>query len=977
MYLRTFFPQHLTRLRAAIALGILMFLAGHMPVVAAKPESSSVKTYNRDVRSILSRNCFACHGPDETSREAGVRLDIPGQADLDTILERITSDDPEIQMPPPSANKPFTPQHAAVLRQWIDEGAKYESHWSFVPPVKVFVPSDQHAIDFFIDQKLESLKLKRSPKADPFTLIRRVYLDLVGLPPTIEEADTFAADPSDQAYAAIVEKLLDSPRYGERWARRWLDLARYADTNGYEKDRDRSIWPYRDWVIRKLNEDMPFDAFTIQQIAGDMLPGATPDQIVATGFHRNTMLNEEGGVDPLEFRFHSMTDRVATTGATWLGLTTGCCQCHTHKYDPITHQDYYGMMAYLNNTDEPDYFIETEETRNERAEKLAEAQRLLDELPEHWPAKKSKDETKENPSVAAMRVAFEKWRGEQITKHTPWCTIVPATKSTNGPFLIEEADGILFASGDITKHDVYSLQFNASDSPIYSIRLEVLADARLSGGGPGMTYMEGPKGDFFLTEIEIEDADAKRFPISFGETTFADKASGNSNIAGKKMIDGDIQTGWSVAEREAEDHVAVFQLSEAIPAGKPFSIRMHFGRYYPSSLGKFRISVSKSPKQPSASVMNEKQFAALQSDHALNDSSIREAFLMQANVLNKYTDKIRSLRRTPVGVMTLVMQQRPHDLERTTYRHERGEYTQPAESVEPRLPEAIWTGDAKQPTDRMEFAKWLVSRDNPLTARVIVNRHWAAFFGTGIVSTLEDFGMQGELPFHPELLDYLAVHFMAEGWSIKKLHRLIVTSQTYQQSSSVGESVAHPDGRRLLQYFPRVRLEAEVIRDVALEASGLLHDKMYGPPVRPVQPASAVSANYTKSAWVASEGQDRFRRSVYTYQKRTAPFAMFTTFDASSGEACVARRDVSNTPLQALTLMNDPMFIEIADAFGKRIDKFPGDRRQKIIAGFRLQLTRTPDQDELDMLVEFDKKYSDSKALARVILGLDEAITKN
>jgi Protein of unknown function (DUF1553)/Protein of unknown function (DUF1549)/Planctomycete cytochrome C len=977
MYLRPFHAIHPIILWAVVPLGIGVMLACHVPASAAESETQSAKTYNGDVRPILSRNCFACHGPDESTREADLRLDVPGEADLDAVIDRITSDDPDIQMPPPSANKPFTSEQAAVLKQWIEEGAKYESHWSFVPPIKPAVPSDQNAIDFFIDQRLGSLKLKSSPKADPFTLIRRVYLDLIGLPPTIEEADAFAADPSEEAYAAVVDRLLESPQYGERWARRWLDLARYADTNGYEKDRDRNIWPYRDWVIRMLNQDLPFDQFTIEQIAGDMLPGATADQIVATGFHRNTMLNEEGGVDPLEFRFHAMTDRVATTGATWLGLTTGCCQCHTHKYDPITHHDYYGMMAYLNNTDEPDYFIETEELRKERAEKLAEAQRLLDDLPKHWPVKESKDKTDGDQSGDAMRAAFENWRRDQLAKHMPWRTIKPTAKSTNGPFLIEESDGVLFALGDITKHDVYTLQFNASESPIHSIRLEAFADARLPGGGPGLTYMEGPKGDFYLTEMEIEDADGKRIPIVFGEASFSKNAFGNSEVGAEKTFDGDIQTGWSVAKREAEDHVAVFQLGEAIPAGKSFSIRMHFGRHYPSSLGKFRISVSDSPNQPSASVLTQEQFAALESENAIDDPAVREAFLMQAAELTEHTDKIRSLRRTPAGVLTLVMQQRPLDLGRTTHRHERGEYTQPAESVEPRLPEAIWVGDSKQPTDRMEFAKWLVSRDNPLTARVTVNRHWAAFFGTGIVSTLEDFGMQGELPFHPELLDYLAVEFMDQGWSIKKLHRLIVTSQAYQRSSSVNEIVPHPDGRRLLQYFPRVRLEAEVIRDVALKASGLLHEKMYGPPVRPVQPESAVSANYSQSTWVASEGQDRFRRSVYTYQKRTAPFAMFTTFDASSGEACVARRDVSNTPLQALTLMNDPMFIEIAEAFGKRIDAFPGDRRQKIIAGFRFQLTRMPSEDELAMLVEFDKKYSDSKALARVILGLDEAITKN
>ena len=915
-------------------------------------------SFNDDVRPILSNHCFACHGPDEEKREADLRLDVASEVDLEEVRQRIISDDEDFVMRPSRHNKPLSDQKKAALQQWIEDGANYQRHWAFVPPMKPETPADVHPIDHFIDRKLAENELKRSSQADPAILIRRLYLDLIGLPPTMEQAESFISDPTQENYGTIVDQLLQSPGYGERWARRWLDLARYADTNGYEKDRDRSIWPYRDWVIRSINDGMPFDQFTIEQLAGDMLPDPTESQLVATGFHRNTMLNEEGGIDPLEFRYHAMTDRVATTGTTWLGLTTGCAQCHTHKFDPITHEDYFGMMAYMNNADEPELFLKSKDEAKRRLDRKAKAEKLLAELQSHWP--KSTEEKKQ-PEFEA---SFNTWYEKQKANIVQWQTIVPESMSTNVTHLTQEPDGAIFASGDITKADTYTLKFSGAEHPVRALRLEALPDVRLPQGGPGLTYYEGRKGDFFLNEIEATDDVGKKIDWRSASATFAGNTFGGVGGGGALSIDGDVQSGWSTAGQSGFRNVAVFNFADPLPAGKPFTITMKFGRHFASSLGKFRFSVVESDRELEATIL----------EGEVSAQRARELFLMQASEVKKQADEIRRLLHPLHGSSTLVMRERSADKQRKTFLHHRGEYTQPKQEVQPRLPEAIFADGESLPKNRLEFAKWLVSRNNPLTARVVANRQWAALFGTGIVKTVEDFGMQGESPSHPELLDFLAVELMDQGWSIRKLHRLIVTSETYQQSSRFETPDANAE--RLLQRFPRRRLEAELIRDSALMAAGLLSEKMYGRPVKPPQPAGA-AANYSRSNWNASQGADRFRRSIYTYQKRTAPFAMFTTFDASSGESCLARRDVSNTPLQALTLMNDPMFVEIAEAFGKRMIEFAGSDEAKIEAGFRWMLIRKPNDDEMKMLNAFHAKHSDWKSLARVLLCLDETITKN
>ncbi len=713
-------------------------------LMLSRADAKETLSYNRDIRPILSKNCFACHGPDEETREADLRLDVEGDGDgdvdFDEIVARITSGDPDVQMPPPSFNKKLSERDVAALTAWINGGAQYEEHWAFIKPSKPTVPTNVHPVDYFVDEKLKSASLARAPLANPYTRIRRVYLDLIGVPPPVEIADAFASNPSESAYEATVDSLLESPKYGERWARPWLDLARYADTNGYEKDRDRTIWPYRDWVIRAINDDMPFDQFTIEQLAGDMLPGATASQRIATGFHRNTMLNEEGGIDPLEFRFHAMTDRVATTGTTWLGLTLGCAQCHTHKYDPITHVDYYGIMAYLNNADEPEFYVSTDSshvsTDQSKKENLQLAEKLMVELESHWP------NPKEGSQGDTFETALQKWIDSQralFPQPLNWQTIVPQKMSANIPYLTAETNGVIFAGGDTSKHDIYTLDFSGQATEITSLRLEALPDDRLPDRGPGMTYYEGRKGDFFLAEFQLTDVDGKKIPIANASETYFKNQFGKSQTTAKHTIDGDLQTGWSIAEGAGVRHVAVFNLDEPIKPGTPFTLRMDFGRHFASSLGCFRLSMSGVDGKPVASTLSNEIVQQIHASDAAANPKVREAFMMQSLELKPHADKIRNLRKAPVGTKTLVLRERPAGHSRETRLHHRGEYTQPKKTVSPQLPDALLAEDQTIPLDRLEFARWIVSPENPLTARVVTNRAWAKFFGTGIVDTLDYF----------------------------------------------------------------------------------------------------------------------------------------------------------------------------------------------------------------------------------------------
>lgn len=1134
----------------AISMGVALILGWAACLSAAEPID-----FARDIRPILGAYCLKCHGPDSAHRQAELRLDlpqaatapaasgrvaiVPGKPEESELIRRIFAEDESERMPPASEKKPLEPRHKELLRQWIAQGADYTPHWAFQPIRKPPLPQvkngswPQNAIDYFVLARLEERGWTPNPEADRYTLVRRVYLDLLGVPPTPEEADAFVQDPSPNAYEQLVDRVLASPRYGERWARRWLDLARYADTNGYEKDRPRSIWPYRDWVIRSLNADMPFDQFTIEQLAGDMLPEPTLQQRIATGFHRNTMLNEEGGIDPLEFRFYAMVDRVNTTATTWLGLTLGCAQCHNHKYDPIEQREYYQFMALLNNADEPTLDLPVAELVAERdrleQEALREEARLAERFPVpdeiHWvdarlvsavsqegasaevqpdgsvlwtnsaPAKdtytlvyevppgrihqlqliahadqrlpsggpgrtahgnfvlteieasyqeegeqtvhsvrwsKAEADASQdgfpvahavdgNPQTGwAVHVAgkwnvtrratfyletpresaqpsrwtiklhqqygsghtmgrvevrfgeqrpderppevrrrehlerrFQEWLRTEQAHAVAWTVVTPSHLETNLPHLEVLDDGSIFASGDQSKRDVYRLHFDGDFQGVTALRLEVLPDPRLPRNGPGRVYYEGPFGDFFLSELMAFQAGTQR------AWKGASHSYANGPHTAAKAIDADPQSGWSIDGGQARAHTAVFQFAEPLGPG-PLDLEFVFERYYAAGLGRFRCSVTRSSRPAEARgfpaeleailVRPEESWTADERDQLLRH------FLRVCPELAQERERIEAIRkRKPPLPTSLVLQERPPGNPRPTFVHKRGEFLQPTEPVTGAVPAVLPPLPADQPADRLALARWLVSHQNPLTARVVVNRYWAILFGRGLVRTVEDFGVQGDLPSHPELLDWLAYHWMHSGWSVKQLHRLIVTSATYRQSAVWrGEQAAQDPENKWLWRGPSFRLEAEIVRDVLLASAGVLSTKMYGPSVFPPQPPGVTSeGTYGPLEWKVSQGEDRFRRGLYTFMKRTAPFAMAATFDGPSGEECVARREVTNTPLQALTLLNDAVVTEAAQELARQVMQSADTSQERADVLFRRCVTRPPERREIEALMAF------------------------
>ncbi|MEY4132964.1 MAG: hypothetical protein RL592_1022 [Verrucomicrobiota bacterium] len=973
--------------------------------------------FNQEVRPILAQHCFACHGMDEHSRKAKLRLDLPesahgkgksgelaivaGQPDKSEVVRRIFSHDEDELMPPPETKKPMSEKEKAVLRAWIAEGGQYQAHWAFSAPKQVPLPqAGVHPIDAFVRARLAKEGLKPSPEADRYVLIRRVSLDLTGVPPTPEEADAFVNDKSPDAYEKLVDRLLASPRYGERWARRWLDLARYADTNGFEKDRPRSIWPYRDWVVKALNADLPYDQFSIKQLAGDLLPGATPDDLVATGFHRNSMLNEEGGADPNEYRFYAMVDRVGVTGATWMGLTLNCAQCHTHKYDPVLHTDYYSVMALLNNADEPTYNIPPADLEARLADHAKRVRVAEDSLESKFPG-----------GAAAVEKRFGEWLNQESQRASKWETVTPSKLKSTLPTLDVQPDGFILGGGDITKSDVYDLTFERAVKGAVAIRIEVASHPLLPNDGPGLTNYEGPLGGFFLSEFQAWQGDRR---LTFDDATAtndeeedrindasaapktpAKAAPKNAKKAAKAAanrkknnasaaLDGEMSSGWQVLGGLGQNHAAVFRFDQPTDLSAGWALKMLFEKHYACPLGHFRVSVTTDPQATATG--HPAEIEAMLAGAAPHDTAkLRQRFLETAPELAVHAKALANLRKqVPRGQATLVMRERPEAHPRPTFRHHRGEYLSPKEQVPPAVPAFLPALPKDAPANRLTFARWLFAPENPLTARVAVNRQWQAFFGRGFVRALEDFGYQSQPPTHPELLDWLAVEFVKSGWSMKQLHRLIVTSATYKQSSVVTPELAEKDRENLLlARGSRFRLDSELVRDGALSAAGLLSAKMGGPGVYPPQPASVTSeGTYGRIEWKPSEGEDRYRRSLYTFIKRTAPFAMATTFDAPTGEACIARRDVSNSPLQALTLLNDEMFMEAARALGAKAMAAGTDDEARVAYVLRRCVTRPPAADELATMKAFvaaqrARKVADKDiwtAVARAALNLDESI---
>lgn len=971
--------------------------------------------FQRQVRPLLAGKCFACHGPDEATREAGLRLDEyqsavedrggyqaiqPGDHQASELWLRVVSDDPDLRMPPAGNHATLSEQEVEILARWIDQGGRYETHWAFIPPRPATLPdhpSGGSPIDALMAARLQQAGLAAAPPADRYALVRRLYLDLLGIPPTVAEADAFVHDPSPTAYVRLVDSLLSRPEYAERWARPWLDLARYADTNGYEKDRPRTIWPYRDWVIEALAADMPYDQFSIRQLAGDMLPDATTADRVATGFHRNTMLNEEGGIDPLEFRYLAMIDRVATTGTVWMGLTVGCAQCHTHKYDPITHTDFYALFGLLNGADEPELEL-TDAAVSEQRERLSQqAEQLEQQLIKQWLSDQQRE----------IRESFE--QQVQQLQHTArrWQVITPEQWQTTMPRLELLDDGSMLASGDTTKREVYTLTFPATAVPATAIRLEVLPHESLPGRGPGMAYYEGRRGDFFLSELTIQAADR---PVALVDpsASFGHNSLGSGSADAANVLDGEGSTGWATGGAEGQANRWVANFAEPFSSDQPWTIELVFERHYAAALGRFRFSlVSEEPQSTAEQTAvalpldaeTEAALASLPAGTAIGDfpapllATLQRHFLATSELLKQQRQPLEQLRsRLPQPVRTLVMQQRPAGQQRVTHRYHRGEYLQPREQVQPAIPEIFASESGAGPQDRLQLAQWLVSENNPLFARVVVNRAWRDLMGRGIVHTAGDYGTQSEPPSYPELLDDLAVQFIRQGMSLKHLHREIVMSDAYQRDQRHRPAVRQVDPEnQLLADGPRQRLEGERIRDSLLAAAGLLDRRIGGPSVYPPQPASVTDAAHGHVPWNVSSGGDRFRRSLYTFSKRTAPFAALLVFDGPTGEACLPRRETSNTPLQSLTLLNDAMFLEIAAALADdTLRHHPPDNDGEAASGdqaaeiatkiFRRLLVRPPTDEELAAIVQFYEQvqqHSDTPWLwvARALINLDEVVT--
>ena len=708
-------------------------LAGGLATSGFAGDSAEVD-FSRDIRPILSDRCFECHGFDDAAREADLGLHTfaeatrdlggykavkPGDPGHSEILERITAEDPDDRMPPPEANKSeFTEEEIELIRRWIESGAEYETHWAFRKPEKPALPegeeSGKHPVDQFVDARLAERDLPVNDRADPHTLIRRLSYDLIGLPPTVEQMERFVVewrDDPEAAWDAAITRLLDSPDYGERWARNWLDLARYADTNGYEKDRPRSIWPYRDWVVEALEDDMPYDRFTIEQLAGDMLPDPTTDQLVATGFHRNTMLNEEGGIDPLEYRYHAMVDRVATTGTVWMGLTTGCAQCHTHKFDPITHTDYFSLMALMNNADEVSIPVPSPELEKRRA---AIEKRIA--------------QREEKAFARIDEAAYEKWVARRREAAVDWTPLEPASLDSNLPYLQVEDDRSIYASGDFTKRDVYEIGLEPGgnvDGPITALRLEVLPDERLPGGGPGAAYYEGRKGDFFLSEVDLA-ADGEPVEVADASVSFGEISIGRGSATGPNTIDDEGSTGWSTAGREGERNELVLNLAEPLRDVEKLDVELLFERHFVAALGRFRLSVTTEIGDVAA---NE---SGIPHPDRVDDEEMRRHYIRHGPKFEKARKRLAALReKMPEYPTTLVFDERPPENPRTTHRHHRGEYLSPKEVVEPAVPALFDPIPEDQPANRLGFARWLVSERNPLAARVAVNRAWRSFFGHG------------------------------------------------------------------------------------------------------------------------------------------------------------------------------------------------------------------------------------------------------
>ncbi len=957
-----------------------------MAILLAAGRADAAVDFSKEVEPILVKRCSECHGADE--QKSKLRLDsraaaqtpaksgkvalVPGRPDESELLARVLTADPDDVMPPKGAR--LTSSETDALKRWIEEGAVWpdndaSAHWAFRAPVRSAPPTGlqgswgRNEIDRFILARLEAERLAPQPEADRATLIRRLSLDLTGLPPEWSDVEAFVRDTSDRAYEALVDRLLASPHHGEHMARGWLDLARYADSNGYQVDLARSIWPYRDWVIRAFNDNMPFDQFTIEQLAGDLLPDPTTDQRIATGFNRNTKINDEGGGDAEEYRTKAVKDRVATLGTAWLGLTLNCAECHTHKYDPVTHEDYYRIYAFFNNT--------TDGGNYSTAPSVAVPKPDLDDTLDHLKRRLTKTRADLAALEAGLPVDQEDWEARARKRGEVWRTLALTNMvSTGGSGYTNLADGSVLATGVNPIYDTITVEASTSLTGIRAVLLEVLPDPSLPKNGPGRWRQTG---NFILDEfaltVEPASGDLGRTPLVFASAT-ADWEQ--QYYRAEHAVDRNPKTGWAIGPRFGERHFLVARLRE--PEGFEGGSRLtfRFEHYHGNShcVGRFRISVATDadeealwPVPDEIRAIVEKSPEKRTSEDAGRlathfRSSLPEVRRLEREIL-RLEGRERELEAKTYS--TLVIAERGEPEPRPTHIHVRGNFLERGKAVTAGVPEAFPGLPPGVPVNRLGLAKWLVDPSNPLTARVTVNRLWEQLFGTGLVKTSEDFGRQGEAPSHPELLDWLATEFLAGGWNVKAMQKRIVMSAAYRQSAAADEERLEKDYyNRLLSRGPRFRMDAEMIRDHALAVSGLLNPKVGGPSVYPIQIPNLwkeigfLRPEIGMDEWPVSEGPELHRRAVYTFWRRVCTYPTFATFDAPSRDICVARRPRTNTPLQALAGLNDPTFLEGARVFAQRVIVEGGSTDEdRLRFAFRTCLGRLPTAGETTRLRAF------------------------
>lgn len=953
-----------------------------LTLIAIHTRAEEPLSYNRDIRPILSNNCFFCHGFDKNARKADLRLDIreealaakafvPGDIEASELAKRIASNDPDEVMPPPKSERVLKPAERELLKRWIAEGAAYETHWAYAPVKRPVVPAangqwPRNSVDHFVARQHEIRGLTPSKEADRRTLIRRLSFDLVGLPPTPEEVEAFMADDSPAAYEKVVDRLLASPHYGERMAMDWLDQVRYADTNGFHGDQYRSVWPYRDYVIRAFNANMPFDQFTTEQLAGDLLPDATQDQKVAASFNRLNQLTAEGGAQPKEYLHKYMADRVRTVASVWMGATMGCTECHDHKYDPITAKDFYSMGAFFADITEKGVYsagddwypmmpLPSDDQAARQASLIADIARLEAALATTTPDLQT-----------AQRGWEEETRQALLSEQDMWAVQPPDTfSSANGTEFKKLKDDSLLTEGPNPAKETYTLRLLPGAMVVKGLRLEAL---------PHRTFPRGlarANGNFVLTEVEVlyqapGQEQATPIKIASAQASYAQEGH-----AIETAFDGNAATGWAVSGHErdgARTAVFTFEGPTAVVEDGVIIVHLrHDSQFAQHAIGRFRLSLTDAdaPALGLRFALSDEAFEALKTIDLFRTQEQRDALAAHYRTVAPSLDDERADLAKAQGersaleseipkILATVAEENPREirvLARGNFLDESGEIVSP--SV-PAVFGSLATGERR--ATRLDLAKWLVSSDNPLTARVVMNRTWRLFFGTGLSKVVDDFGMQGEWPTHLDLLDWLAAEFMESGWDMKHMVKTMVMSATYRQDSHPRPELTERDPyNRFLARQSRQRMQAEIVRDNALAVSGLLSEKLLGPSVYPYQPEGYYANTNTFTGpllYDTSKDEDQYRRGLYTIWKRSFLHPSMLAFDAPTREECTAQRTVSNTPLQALVLLNDPTYVEAARTLAERtLRAETSDDAQRLAVAFGYALQRAPVEKENETLL--------------------------